>query len=112
MTTVLKMSLLADNTTDVNALMQTVLASNKSQAITSETATIVQQPTAFETLRVECRKNLEAHLYVISWGFLVYSFNFERGLSKDKLAMKKEYLKPENCPRAFNVVIVCITESV
>lgn len=49
MTTVLKMSLLADNTTDVNALMQTVLASNKSQASTSETATIVQQPTAFET---------------------------------------------------------------
>jgi len=45
-------------------------------------------------------------------GVLVYSFNFERGLSKDKLAMKKEYLKPENCPRAFNVVIVCITESV
>ena len=43
------MSLLADNTTDVNALMQTVLASDKSQAITSETATIVQQPTVFET---------------------------------------------------------------
>ena len=40
----------ADNTTDVNVLMQTVLVSNKSQASTSESATIVQQPTAFETV--------------------------------------------------------------
>ena len=51
--------LIADNTTDVNALMQIVLVSNKTQASTSETAEIVQQATAFETqssLRFESRK--------------------------------------------------------
>ena len=45
----------ADNTTDVNALMQTVSVSNKSQASTSETAATVQQPTAFETLLSELK---------------------------------------------------------
>ena len=37
----------------MNALMQTVLVSNKSQASTSESATIAQQRTAFETLLSE-----------------------------------------------------------
>ena len=70
--------LVVDNTTDVNALMQIVLVSNKTKASTSETAAIVQQPTAFETqssLRFESRKKVVAHLYVISWGLWLIAFS-------------------------------------
>ena len=42
-----------DNTIDVNALMQTVLASNKSQASTFGSVKTVKQPKEFETLLTE-----------------------------------------------------------
>ena len=88
----------ADNTTDLNALVQIILDSNKSQASTSESAAIVQQPTAFETLRSELNLEKASGPPICDkLGVLVNSL-FKEGLSKDQLAMKKEYLRPENCP--------------
>ena len=90
--------LVADNTTDVNALMQIVLVSNKSQASTSETVAIVQQPTAFETLLLELNPEKGSGPPICDkFGVLVNSLLKER-LSKDLLGMKKEYLKPKICP--------------
>ena len=87
-----------DNTIDVNALMQTVLASNKSQASTSESVKNVKQPTEFETLLTELNpEKANGPPICEKLGVLVNSL-LKEGLSKDQLTMKKEYLKPENCP--------------
>lgn len=87
-----------DNTLDVNALMQTVLASNKGEAGTLEPAKTVSQATEFDTLLTELNPE-KAHgpPTCEKLGVLVNSL-LKEGLSKDQLTMKKEYLKPENCP--------------
>ena len=78
--------------------MQIVLVSNKSQASTSEAAAIVHQPTAFETLLSELNpKKGSGPPICDKLRVLVNSLLKER-LSKDQLGMKKEYLKPWNCP--------------
>ena len=87
-----------NNTIDVNALMQTVLASNKSQASLSESAKTVKQQTEFETLLTDLNpKKANGPPICEKLGVLVNS-PLEEGLSKDQLRMKKEYLEPENCP--------------
>ena len=81
-----------DNTIDVNALMQTVLASNKSQASTSESVKTVKQPTEFETLLTELNPEKAYGPPICEkLGILVNSL-LKEGLSKDQLTMKKEYL--------------------
>ena len=78
--------------------MQTVLASNKSQASTSESVKTVKQPTEFETLLTELNPEKAYGPPICEkLGVLVNSL-LKQGLSKDQLTMKKEYPKPENCP--------------
>ena len=87
-----------DNTIDVNALMQTFLASNKSQASTSESAKTVKQPTEFETLLTELNPEKANGPPICEKLVVLGNSLLKEGLSKDQLTMKREYLKPENCP--------------
>ena len=127
------------NNLDVSALMQTITDSNKGESSTPQVTKTGNQPTEFDTILTELNPE-KAHGPPIceKLAVLVNSL-LKEGLSKDQLAMKKEYLKPENCPmlegehhalgstqtrakkfgfkpskrpRTFNVIIICFTQSV
>ena len=86
------------NNLDVSALMQTITDSNKGESSTPQVTKTGNQPTEFDTILTELNPE-KAHGPPIceKLAVLVNSL-LKEGLSKDQLAMKKEYLKPENCP--------------
>ena len=86
------------NNLDVSALMQTITDSNKGESSTPQVTKTGNQPTEFDTILTELNPEKAHGPPICEKVAVLVNSLLKEGLSKDQLAMKKEYLKPENCP--------------